>query len=171
MRNSLLGKFKYVDTLIKAARGLHLAGYKFKIFSPIPLIHEIEAEFGPSKAKRYLRYFTLIGAIAGFIGGTFMAISTALLYILPRGGRPIISITPTLLISYETTILAGVLMTLVGFVILAGLPSFNNKIDDPDIGSDTFGLLVEGVREDRFEDVRGILLEHDAYEVKSFEED
>jgi len=62
-------------------------------------------------------------------------------------------------------------MTLFGFMVLAGLPSFSNKIDEPEIGSDTFGLLIEGIREDRFDDVRKILLEHGAYEVKGFEED
>lgn len=170
MHNSLFGKFKYVDSLLEAARNLKLAGYSFKTFSPIPLVHELEEEFGPTH-KRFLRYFTLYGGVTGFMTGTLITLVTAALYVLPRGGRPLFSITPTLIISYETTILFGVGMTLLGFVILAGLPSFNNRVDDPDIGSDTFGLLIEGIREDRFEDVRSILMEHGASEVKSFEEE
>jgi len=169
MHNALFGKFEFLDSLLEAARKLNLSGYSFKTFSPIPIVHELEDEFGPR--KRYLRYFTLFGGISGFITGVVIVLGTAALYVLPRGGRPIFSITPTLLIAYETTILSGVLMTLFGFMVLAGLPSFSNKIDEPEIGSDTFGLLIEGIREDRFDDVRKILLEHGAYEVKGFEED
>jgi len=169
MHNALFGKFEYLDSLIEAARKLSVSGYSFKTFSPIPIVHELADEFGPR--KRYLRYFTLYGGVSGFIGGIVIVLGTAALYVLPRGGRPIFSITPSLLIAYETTILSGVLMTLFGFMVLAGLPSFSKKIDEPEISSDTFGLLIEGIREDRFDEVRNILLEHGAYEVKGFEED
>ncbi len=169
MHNCLLGKFKYVDSLMEAARKVNLSGYDFKTFSPVPLVHELEEEFGPQ--KRFLRYFTFFGGFSGFFGGIILTLGTAALYILPRGGRPLFSITPTLLISYETTILSGVLMTLLGFIILAGLPVFKKKVDEPEMGSDSFGLLVEGIREDRFDDVREILMEHGAYEVKGFEEE
>jgi len=170
MQNSLFGKFIYLDELLDAAHKLNLAGFSFKTFSPIPILHELEEVFGPPAHKRLLRYFTLFGGVTGLIMGFIIVLGTAALYVLPRGGRPIFSITPTLLISYETTILFGVGMTLLGFVFLAGLPAFKLRIDEPEIGSDTFGLLIEGIREDKFEYVRSILLEHGASEVKKFEE-
>jgi len=98
MHNALFGKFEYLDSLLEAARKLNLSGYSFKTFSPIPIVHELEDEFGPR--KRYLRYFTLFGGISGFITGVVIVLGTAALYVLPRGGRPIFSITPTLLIAY-----------------------------------------------------------------------
>lgn len=170
MHNSLFGKFIYLDSLLEAAHKLNVEGYSFKTFSPIPIVHELEDEFGP-KHKRHLRYFTLIGGVSGFFMGVLIVLGTAALYVLPRGGRPIFSITPTLIIAYEMTILSGVLMTFFGFLFLSGLPSFFHKIDEPEIGSDTFGLLIEGIREDKFDYVRDILVEHGAYEVKGFEEE
>ena len=59
------------------------------------------------------------GAVAGF----GMAVATALTFILPTGGRAIISIPPYLIITYEMTILFGVLFTLFGFHVVSGLPA------------------------------------------------
>jgi len=168
MNKRVLGLFPYVENLLHAAERMKGAGYGISIISPVPLVHEIEHEMGEERDN--VRYFTIFGGINGFVFGTVFALGTAALYVLPRGGRPIFSITPTLIISYETTILLGVLMTLFGFLVLNMLPFMNRrKVYDPGADVDSFGLLVEGIREDKYEEVENILLEHGASEVKRVE--
>jgi len=152
--------------MMEAADRLQKGGYVVTLFSPVPLGHE--PEYKPLRQRHnYVRYFTLFGGICGFFSGILLTLGTAALYVLPRGGKPIFPATPTLLLSYETSILAGVIMTLIGFFIIAKLPYFGNKrLYDPVVNVDGFGLLVDGIREDMYGEVEEILREFGAYEVK-----
>ncbi len=177
MDNSILGLFIYVDNLLAATQRLKGDGYEVTVLSPIPVVHEMDAVFG--EKKNPLKYFTLIGALIGFCAGTFIALSTAMLYPLPRGGRAILSFTPTAIISYEMTILLGVLGTMFGFFCIARLPSlwgqyvpyFKAKVDAPEIASDSFGLLVDDVADGDYERIENILRECGAREVRKVDED
>lgn len=168
MDKALLGLFEHADTLIDAADNLKKSGYGITIFSPVPLGHELEPALG--ERKNHVRYFAFFGGVWGFFFGTIFALGTAALYVLPRSGRPLFPVTPTLLIAYETTILSGVIFTLIGFLLFTKLPSFwKPKIYDPQVNVDSFGLLVEELREDRFEEVERILREFGAFDVKTVE--
>ncbi|MFQ5428340.1 MAG: quinol:electron acceptor oxidoreductase subunit ActD [Thermodesulfobacteriota bacterium] len=165
----LLGIYKHADTMMEAADRLQNTGYDVTIFSPVPLGHE--PEYSAIKQRHnYVRYFTLFGGVAGFFFGIMLTLGTALLYILPRGGKPIFSMTPTLLISYETAILFGVLWTFLGFLIIAKLPYYGKgRLYDPIVNVDSFGLLVEGIRDDMYGEVEEVLREFGAEEVKPLE--
>lgn len=167
MEKGILGLFTYVDTLLEAAEKLKGSGYSITIFSPIPLGHEIDHALG--ERKNYIKYLAFIGAVVGFILGIVLTLGTAALYVLPRGGRAIFPVTPTLLLSYETAILLGVQFTLMGFLVFAKLPSFKEKFYDPEVAIDSFGLLVDGVREDKFGDIEKVMREYGANEVKRIE--
>lgn len=167
MSRGILGLFSYVDTMLEAAEKLKSSGHSITIFSPIPLGHEIDHTLG--ERKNYIKYLAFIGAVIGYIFGIVLAFGTAAMYVLPRGGRPIFPITPTLLISYETAILFGVFFSLAGFLIFAKLPSFKENFYDPEVAVDSFGLLVDGVKEDRFDEIEKVLKDHGADEVKRIE--
>lgn len=167
MDNSILGIFQYVDDLLVAAEKCKKAGYGITIISPVPLVHEIEHAFGESKSP--LKYFTGLGAITGLLFGTVFAFITSILYVLPRAGRPIFAIPPTILISYETTILFGVLFTLMGFVVLALAPSFKDNEYDVALAVDSFGLRVDGVGDDKFSELEKVLKENGSRDVKRLE--
>ncbi len=170
MNKGVLGLFEYVDKLLVAAERLKGEGHGVTILSPVPLVHEIEHEFG--KPRSYLKYFSFFGALAGFTGAVVLALGTSALYPLPRGGRAIFTATPTLLVAYVLTILGGVGMTFLGFVYLSGLPDFFKKrVDEPEIAVDAFGLLVGGIEEDGFDEIEKVLKECGAHEVKKVEED
>src|SRR3989304_6578489 len=141
MNKAVFGLFQYVDSLLDAAERLKRAGCKVTVFSPIPIGHEIEERLG--KKKDYVKFFPLAGSVFGFFFGIALAFGTAALYVLPRGGRAIFPITPTLIISYETTILIGVVFTYVGFLLMSRLPSYKKRTYLPEVSVDSFGLLVE----------------------------
>lgn len=155
--------------MMEAAERLQSTGYDVTMFSPVPLGHE--PEYGAVKQRHnYVRYFTLFGGVAGFFFGIMLTLGTAVMYILPRGGKPLFSMTPTLLISYETAILFGVLWTFIGFLIIAKLPCYGKgRLYDPVVNVDGFGLLVDGIRDDMYDVVEGILREFGAHEVKPLE--
>ncbi len=171
MDKSILGIFSYVDNMLAAAQTVKCLGHKVTMISPVPLVHEVEHVFG--HRKNYLRYFTFFGAASGLVAGTLLTFITSVLYVLPRGGMPIFAITPTMLISYETTILGGVILTLLGFLFLAGLPMLDKRESDvADIAIDSFGLLVDikvDTKEGMYEEVEKTLKEYGAKEVKRVE--
>lgn len=167
----VLGLFKYVDNMVDAASRLKDADIKdIRVFSPIPIDHEIEPVLG--EKVNTLRYFTFFGGLSGFFFGVAIILTTSALYVLPRSGRPIWVIPPMLLVSYETTILLGVLMTFFGFLVLTGLIrnlySSDEKDSFPETLEDSFGLLID-VRQDKEEAVKDILMELGASEVRTIE--
>ncbi|VAV84246.1 hypothetical protein MNBD_DELTA01-1919 [hydrothermal vent metagenome] len=166
MSNTMLGMFYYADHLIAAARSLKGAGYGVEVHSSIPLDHELEAEFG--RRTNYLKFFTGFGAINGIIFAVVFSLGTSALYVLPRGGRPLFSATPTILLAYVLMILFGVLFTFLGFMILSNTLPIKKKIDIPEIWiEDGFGLVIEDVSDEKFEQVEKILKDSGAGEVKT----
>ncbi len=152
--------------MMEAADRLQKTGYGVTLFSPVPLGHEPEYH-NIAQRHNYIRYFTLFGGVTGFIFGVVLTLGTAAMYVLPRGGKPIFAATPTLLLAYEMSILVGVIMTLLGFFVIARLPNLGKgRLYEPIVNVDGFGLLVEGIREDMYEEVEEILREFGAEEVK-----
>lgn len=60
----------------------------------------------------------------------------------PTGGRPIITFPPYLIISYEMTILFGILFTVLGFLISARFPALRERIYVPEAAVDQFAVFV-----------------------------
>lgn len=167
MGSVTLGVFSYIEEMVEAASRLKSAGYEITVYSPVPIDHEIEHVVGEKKSND--KYLTLAGGLVGFTFGVILALGTSALYVLPRGGRPIWAIPPTLIISYETTILLGVLFTLLAFIFFKRLPKLKRDAFVPDVAIDSFGLLIEGIKSNEFEYVEKTLLEFGAKEVKRIE--
>ena len=141
MAAGIMGIFKYEDELIDAARQLKDSGFEDVTYlTPVPLEPLLETVHGPRKSQ--VRRFSLTGAIIGAVSGFALAAGTALVFITPTGGRPIITFPPFLVITYEMTILLGVLFTLLGFHVVSGLPAWRDKPYDERFNVDRFGVLV-----------------------------
>lgn len=135
-----MGLFQYEDDLIKAAKTLRDTGFnKLSLMSPIPL-HDAQEVLGLHKSP--VRHFSLAGAIIGGISGFALATACALVFILPTGGRAVIAFPPFLVITYEMTILFGVLATLLGFHFVSGLPAWDDKPYRMETNVDRFSLVV-----------------------------
>ena len=136
--------------------------------SPVPL-EEAQEIVGLHKSR--VRHFSLAGAIIGAISGFAMAVGTALVFILPTGGRAIITIPPYLIITYEMTILFGVLFTLIGFHFVSGLPAWRDRPYTPSASIDRFVVVVNGATSEQVARAEAIIREAGADEIRHVEDE
>lgn len=140
MAKDIIALFQYEDDFIAAAKALKESGFdNINLMTPIPM-HEAEKVLGLKKSP--VRRFSLFGAIIGGISGFALATACALVFILPTGGRAIITLPPFFVIAYEMTILIGVLSTLLGFHIVSGLPAWSDAAYRVESNIDRFSLAV-----------------------------
>ncbi len=165
---AILGTFAFEEDFLAAAKNLQSSGFdNISLLSPLPL-EEAQEVLGLGKSP--VRHFSLAGAILGAIGGFAMAAGTALVFILPTGGRAIITIPPFLIITYEMTILFGVLFTLLGFHFVSGLPAWRDKPYLSSAGIDKFVVVVEDVAADQVARADAIIRDAGAEEIQHVEE-
>ena len=169
MVSNALGLFRDPESALEAAGQLKSAGFEgLEIMSPIP-IHGIDDVLGPKKSV--IKRFTLFGGIFGALSGFALAAGTAVLYLHPTGGRPIITIPPFLIITYEMTILFGILATVLGFLISARFPAIRERVYVPESAVDKFVVTVACDTEESVDRAAAILNAAGAEEVRNISED
>jgi len=160
--------YQHLDSLMNGINDLKKAGYRrhMTVMTPFPR-HEVEDllyEGEPSP----VRWFTLVG---GMTGGT-LAFSLASLthanwpMILP-GGKPVVSIPPFLVITFEGTILWASLFTFTAMMLFCKLPSRNlpKAVEDPRFSSDRFGIILSDIGTQDEAKIKAILHHSGADEV------
>ena len=169
MTNIALGLFDEPQSALAAAGTLKGAGFAaLELMSPIP-IEGVEEVLGEKKSV--IKRFTLFGGIFGGLFGFALAAGTAVLYVHPVGGRPIITIPPYLIITYEMLILFGILFTVLGFFISARLPAFRDRVYVPETAVDKFAVSVACDNEEHFKRAQAILHEAGAEQVREVAEE
>ena len=138
-----VGIFAHVDTTVRAIRDLRARGLNdFVVYSPVP-VEEIEEEVERPRPLSRVRLFTLIGGLTGTCSGFALTIWSALQWNLVTGGKPIVSIPPFVIISFELTILLGGLATLLALLVLGRIPKCRPSPGyDPRFTVDRFGVAV-----------------------------
>ncbi len=166
---AIMGTFAYEEDFLAAAENLQSSGFdNISLLSPVPL-KEAQQVLGLGKSP--VRHFSLAGAIFGALFGFGMSVATALTFILPTGGRAIITVPPYLIITYEMTILMGVLFTLIGFHFVSGLPAWRDRPYLPAANIDRFVVVVEGAAGDQATRAEAIIREAGAEEIQHLEVD
>ena len=166
---AIMGSFAYEEDFLAAAENLQSSGFdNISLLSPVPL-KEAQQVLGLGKSP--VRHFSLAGAIFGALFGFGMSVATALTFILPTGGRAIITVPPYLIITYEMTILMGVLFTLIGFHFVSGLPAWRDRPYLPAANIDRFVVVVEGAAGDQVARAEAIIREAGAEEIQHMEVD
>ncbi len=138
--------YKHLDSLLQGIHDLHAAGFRdFTVLSPVPR-HEIDAMMYEDDGPSPIRWFTLAG---GILGGSMIFSLASLTHanwpmIIP-GGKPLVSIPPFLVITFEGTILWASMFTLFGLLYFCRLPARNLPVEmeDPRFTNDCFGIVVE----------------------------
>jgi len=140
MASNAVGLFQDPASALAAASRLREAGFAAPdLISPMPL-HGVEEALG--RKKSVIRRFTFFGGLLGGLSGFALAAGTAVLYLHPTGGRPIIPFPPFLIITYEMTILFGILATVIGFLVSARLPVIRERVYLPEAAVDRFAVAV-----------------------------
>lgn len=159
-----IGLFAESDAALAAAGKLKQAGFTgLDLISPIPL-HGVEEALG--RKRSVIKRFAFFGAIIGGLSGFALAAGTAVLYLHPTGGRPIIPFPPFLVITYEMTILFGILSTVLGFLISARLPVIRDRVYVPEAAVDRFAVTVACADADHARRARAILEDAGAEELR-----
>lgn len=169
MAVNAVGLFRDPDSALAAAGELKQAGFERpELISSIPL-HGVEAVLGEKKSV--IKRFTLFGGLLGGLSGFALAAGTAVLFVHPTGGRPVIAIPPYLIIAYELTILFGILATVLGFLISARLPAMRERVYVPEAAVDRFAVTVACDGDDGYRRAQSILTGAGAEEVRMAEEE
>lgn len=167
MATSAIGLFVDPQRALGAAARLKSAGFAAPaVMSPIPLEGADEVL---GKKTSVIKRFTFFGAILGGLAGFTLAAGTAVLYLHPTGGRPIIPFPPFLIIAYEMTILFGILATVIGFLVSARLPAIRERAYVPEAAVDRFAVAVSCDNEERLDRALTMLREAGAEEVRKLE--
>jgi hypothetical protein len=164
---AVVATFAYEDDFLAAAEKLKSSGFDdIELLSPVPL-EEAQKVLGLGKSR--VRHFSLAGALIGAASGFAMSVATALVFILPTGGRAIITLPPYFIITYEMTILFGVLFTLIGFHFVSGLPAWQDKPYLPEANIDRFVVVVGSGSGEQLAQAESIIKQAGAEDIRHVE--
>lgn len=159
----VIGSFKTAEGALDAVGALRQGGFtNAMLYSPVNA-EEIQNEHSP--ASRSIGFLAFGGAAAGAMLGLVLTIHTSKQWPLMTGGQPIVSMPPFLVISFELTILFGVLATLSGLFWGIRRTKLDSKFYDPRFSVDRFGVYVSCGQE-RAEIARNLLSSAGAEEVR-----
>ena len=130
-----------------------------------PIEHPEVEEFLGHKPV-YVQWYTLGGALAGGLLAFFLiAGAQANFYAQLKGGKPIVPFPPNFVLTYEMFILGGVYITVLGFLICAGLPSRRSPLYSSKVSEDQIGILVKS-DQSATPTLKAIFTKHQALEIQ-----
>jgi Ni/Fe-hydrogenase subunit HybB-like protein len=155
MRTGAVGVYRRPAELLDAIDGIRdRASHGLDAYTPVRL-----DRLGPllGRGPSPVRWWTLVGALAGLCGGFALAIGTALVNGLIVGGKHPVSITMYCIAGFEGLVLLGALGNLLGMLAHARLPRWKTPPGyDWQFSQDRFGVFVAAPAE-QIEEVRRML--------------
>ena len=140
---SILGLYSDAKYAAEAGEGLEKAGFSNEEFDFLTDTPYPEGAFGERHSSHRLYVFPIIGAICGLTVALLLTAGTQVSYPLVTGGKPILSIPPMAIISYEGTMLGAILFTVIGILFESRLPNPKQKIYDTRITEGMIGVVVD----------------------------
>ena len=142
VRLPILGLFEDANYAAEAGDALKRADiseddYDFLTDAPYP-----EGAFGERHESHRLYVFPLLGALVGLTAGILLTSMTQLAYPLTQGGKPILSLPPMAVVTYETTMLGAIIFTVIGVVFESRLPRLFMGAYDTRITEGYIGISV-----------------------------
>ncbi len=163
---ALYNNFEEAEAAVAELRASTIKGFNFDdLIMKSPIEHpEVESVLGERPIN--VQWFTLFGALGGGLTA-FLLIAGAQgnFFAQSKGGKPIIPIPPDFVLTYEMFILGGVYITVLGFLICAGLPARRSKLYSATVSEDQVGLLVQ-VDQSAVATIKSIFTKHQALEIQ-----
>ena len=155
LSTGVVGVFGKASDLLEAVDKVRdHAAHGIETYAPLR-VDELPKLLGRGNSP--VRYWTLVGALCGLVGGFALAIGSALVQGLIVGGKHPVSIIPYCIPAFEGTILLGALGNLIGLLIHTRLPHWKTPPGyDWRFSQDKFGLFIAAPA-GRFEEVRQVL--------------
>ena len=163
-RRPILGLFEDANYAAEAGDALQAANispndYDFLTDAPYP-----EGAFGERPEPHRLYIFPFVGALIGLTAGIILTSMTQMAYPLVQGGKPILSLPPMAVVTYETTMLGAIIFTVLGIIFEFRLPKLKMGLYDTRITEGYIGVLVNA-EEEQLQQVSGILTQAGAVDV------
>lgn len=136
-----MGLFNDVDTAAHAIEELRRLGVKDEDMAVVSGVPYPEPVLGRPMAWERLPLITLAGAIVGMLIGLFFNVATPLMYAVRVGGQPYVALPPTLVLTYEFTMMGVIVSTFLGVLWESFFPSYGPKYYDPAISEGRIGVL------------------------------
>ncbi len=163
---ALFSNFDEAEAVISELRSANIDGFNFDdltLKSPIEH-HEVEEVLGDRSAR--VQWFTLGGALmGGLLGFWLISGAQANFFAQMKGGKPIVPLPPNFILTYEMFILGGVYISILGFLICAGLPAKRSPLYSTTVSEDQIGILVKA-EESAIAKIKSVFLSHEALEIQ-----
>ena len=163
---ALFSNFEEAEGAIRELRVAKIEGFDFDdltLKSPIEH-HDVEELLGERSAP--VQRFTLVGALMGGLCGFFLISGAqANFYAQMKGGKPIVPFPPNFVLTYEMFILGGVFITILGFLICAGLPAKRSPLYSAKVSEDQIGILVKA-DDKAIAKIKSVFVTHQALEIQ-----
>ena len=164
---ALFSNFDEAAAAVKELRNASIKGFDSNkdMIMKSPIEHpEVEEVMGDNPV--YVQWFTLGGALTGGLLAFFLLSGAqAVFYAQSKGGKPIVPFPPNFVLTYEMLILGGVYITVLGFLICAGLPARRSPLYSAKVSEDQIGILVKS-DESATSTLRAIFTKHQALEIQ-----
>lgn len=163
---ALFNNFDEAEAVAVELKAASIKGFDFdNLTLKSPIEHpEVERVLGDRPAR--VQLFTLVGAVLGGLLGFFLISGAqANFYAQLKGGKPIVPLPPNFVLTYEMFILGGVFVSVLGFLICAGLPAKRSPLYSVKASEDQIGILVKA-DSSAIAEIKAIFTKHQASEIQ-----
>jgi hypothetical protein len=164
---ALFNNFDEAEAVVKELRGVSLKGFNAEkdMIVKSPIEHPEVEQFLGDKSVR-VQWFTLGGALTGgLLAFSLISASQGNFFAQMKGGKPIVPFPPNFVLTYEMFILGGVYISVLGFLICAGLPARRSPLYSAKVSEDQIGILVKS-DEAASGSLKAIFTKHRALEIQ-----
>jgi hypothetical protein len=164
---ALYSNFDEAEEVVKELRKVSLKGFDADkdMIVKSPIEHPEVEQFLGDKPVR-VQWFTLAGALlGGSLAFSLISASQGNFFAQMKGGKPIVPFPPNFVLTYEMFILGGVYISVLGFLICAGLPARRSPLYSVKVSEDQIGILVRA-DEAASSTLKSIFTKHQALEIQ-----
>lgn len=170
MSTVIVGLFDGVEPAGRAARSLEALSLPPGSVTTISAVPLPDGAVVPDPAPVRFPRIVIAGWFAGAAAGLCLTLATYMLYPLVTGGKTIVSVPPTLIVTYEVAMLLALLCTLIGGGREMRLLRFPPKaVHDPRIHDGKIALCARVEGDDQARRVAAAMKEAGGTDVRSEE--